>query len=98
MGIFAGQHGAVVVGLLSNGEQTFPTCVFGAFHIVVLDTGVEILALDTGVETTDDIDGRWVFAVGPLCPFVMDEACGVVFLDPCACGGKVGAPSRLVAQ
>ena len=50
MGIFAGDHGALVGGVAGDGEQTFPTGVLRTFHVVVSHTGVEVFVLGAGIE------------------------------------------------
>ena len=56
MGILTGEDRTVVVGLSGNTEQTFPTGIFGALHVVVLHSRIEILTLHSGIEATYDIN------------------------------------------
>ncbi|CCY64304.1 putative uncharacterized protein [Prevotella sp. CAG:1124] len=98
VGVFAGKDGTVIVGLLRYRKEPFPACVLGAFHVVVLHSGIEILFLYARIEAAYHVNGGRVFAVRALSAFVMYKTCRVIFLHPGSRCREVGAPSRLVPE
>ena len=107
VGVLARQDRAGIRVISGDREETFPTSILWALHIIVGNTRVEVLVLSTGVEATNHIDIGRVRGLrdraveeraGALSTLVVDKARRVSLANPRGGGGEVTPPPCLVAE